>query len=380
VTRILHDVAVSVNHDDAVGLACSAYPVTCRRADGLLTCAYRAGSAQHGPDGIGVVRTSTDHGRSWSAPVIVFDGRDCDPPESYATSQVLAPCDGSLLVLFCVVVCTHPDHDFLDTEEGYAQELRYYRARSVDDGRTWSSPEPITFSLPQPSLCGRSFVFPDGELFINTKHKTPDGRCAMAGCFSNDHGRTFSPIVEFVTDPDGVVVYDEAYYTTFDDGEVLVLIWTFKSDRDNPNVLRILETLPVHRSVSRDRGRTWSAPQPTNIIGQLTCPLAVDGRTVIAASNHRREPAGILLWTSHDRGTTFEPNPLQMWDAREERVVAAPVSSLVPCDVSDDHRMESFTFGLPDLNDLDDGTYMLTYYATIDGELHVRACRFSLSP
>ncbi len=170
--------------------------------------------------------------------------------------------------------------------------------------------------------------------------------------------------------------------TTFDDGEVLALIFTFKPDRDNPKVLRILETLPVHRSVSRDRGRSWSAPQPTNIIGQLTCPLAVDGQTVIAASNYRREPAGIRLWTSHDRGTTFDANPLQMWDAREERVVAAPVSSLVRCDGSDadDHRMESFTFGLPDLNDLDDGTYLLTYYSTIDGELHVRACRFSLSP
>ena len=37
-----------------------------------------------------------------------------------------------------------------------------------------------------------------------------------------------------------------------------------------------------------------------------------------------------------------------------------------------------FSFGTPDLALLDDGSILLTYYATADGIIHVRACRFRI--
>ena len=377
--RIISDVAVSTN-DATVGRACSAYPV-CDRADsGLLACAYRAGSKQHSDDGQGVVQTSTDQGQTWSKPAVVFDGRDFDPPESLVSLQIVAAADGSLLVLFPAVVCTAPDKDMMDTEEGMAQERRYYRVRSRDDGRTWTEPERISFGVPRNGLSGRSFRLPSGELFINTPYWPREGVRIGGGCFSSDHGQTFSPIVDFHSMNTADRAYDEAYYTTFDDGEILALYWTWKQDTDNLKILRINETVPVHRSISRDSGRSWSDPEPTNLAGQLTSPLALDSTTVIAASNYRRDPAGIRLWISRDRGVSFDTDPIQLWDAGQERVIATPVSSLAAPQVNaEDHRMESFTFGLPDLTDLKDDTCLLTYYATIEENLHIRACRFALT-
>ena len=297
----------------------------------MIACNYRAGSAQHSADGIAVSQTSRDRGATWSDPVVVFDRSQLSPPETFITGQVLFAADGSLLALMSVVVTTRPDRDFIGTEEGAAQEARCYKAHSFDDGRTWTEPERLLLNVPH-SVSGRSLLLSNGELLINTPYKREDGVKMAAGTFSRDYGQSFDPIVDFHCDPDGVYAYDEAYYTVFDDGEILVLYWTWRPD---------------------------------------------------PASNYRRRPAGIRLWTSHDRGLTFEPDPLQMWDADQERLAGVPVSSLGQTHGAsagdEDHAMESFTFGLPDLSDLGDGTALLTYYATIDGDQHIRACRFAVS-
>ena len=379
--KVFHDVAVSAETDLAAGFGCSAYPVTSRCDDGLIACAYRAGSAQHSSDGLGVVQTSTDNGLNWSPVTVVFDGRNFNPPESLVSPQIIAPHDNSLLTLFPVTAITHPDHDILDTEEGLAQRRHYYKSRSVDGGQSWTEPERLTnISRTKIGLSGRSFVLPGGELFINTPHLNERGQGVVGACFSDDHGRTLSPVVPLFSDPSGEVNYDEAYYTVFDDDQILALYWVWKRDMKNLKVMRISETLPVHRSVSNDQGRTWTLPQPTGIIGQLTCPLAIDSKTVIAASNYRQKHPGIRLWISHDRGVTFDTDHVvQLWDATRQQVVAEPVSSIGTGSSEDEnHQMESFTFGLPDLNDLGDGTYLLTYYATVERSLHIRACRFTL--
>lgn len=380
--RIIHDVPVSVEADMAAGFACSAYPVSSRRDDGLIACAYRAGSAQHSSDGVGIVQTSTDNGRTWSPGVSVCDGRGLQPPESLISPQIVIPPDGSLLTFFPVIVTTHPDHDILDSEAGLAQQRRYYQSRSVDDGRTWTDLVQLTnMSGIKVGLSGRSFVLPSGELFLNTPHVDQEGTGVCGACFSDDHGVTFSPIRRVLTDPLGQVFYDEAYYTIFEDGQILALYWVWKRDRDNLQVFRIKETLPVHRSVSDDNGRTWSPPQPTEISGQVTCPLAIDSNTVIAASNDRDSNPGIRLWLSHDRGVTFDiADVVQMWDATQQRILGKPILVRQAGESSDqNHEMTSFSFGLPDLNDLGDGSYLLTYYATVENRRHIRACRFELT-
>jgi len=151
-----------------------------------------------------------------------------------------------------------------------------------------------------------------------------------------------------------------------------MLLWTFLQSGER--------TIDVHRSVSSDRGRVWSAPQGTGIQGQVTVPLALTSSVVIAASNHRGSPQGIQLWVSRDEASTWDSEPpVQMWDARGSRLLGQPAVDIpLASDGGVWDELESFTFGTPDLLALQDGSVLMTYYATLMGVIHVRACRFWL--
>ena len=80
--HVLHNVSISLACSiDGLG-ECCAYPVTARRLDGLIVCAYRCGSETHTYDGIAVARTSRDHGKTWSDSTILYNGLNLNPPET----------------------------------------------------------------------------------------------------------------------------------------------------------------------------------------------------------------------------------------------------------------------------------------------------------
>ena len=375
---VLSDVVVSNGTAEmGLGLHC-AYPACGEAPDGLILCVYRAGSQSHSYDGVTCAQTSSDQGRTWSQPVVLFDRRHTTPAESLVQPVALAPRDGLLLALTPTVVagstCAHP----LVSEAGLQFERRCYKCHSVDDGRTWSQPELLTH-LAGLSLAGKSCVLPDGHLFINAARTEPVGLRMNMACFSSDHGRTIGPPVELFQDPQWRWAYDEANYTTFPDGTMLGLYWTWRVN--DPQSMKISESAPVHRSVSSDLGRTWALPAATNLVGQISSPAALDDRTVLVASNYRYKPPGIRLWISHDRGQSFNPDRvLQMWDPQAGRITArAQETAPPPTDQGTTNAFEAFTFGLPELHRLADATLLMTYWCTCQGDVQVRACRFRLA-
>ena len=371
--EVIHDVAVSPNLERGDGDDCRAYPMMARTPDGGVFCAYRHGASKHSYDGKLVGQISADAGQTWSDPITLFDGTGRQPPESLVSFHILAAADGSLLAIFAVVLATEPDA-YLFTDRGRRQQRRIYKTRSRDGGRTWSPPRHVAqFDERQNGIVGKSLVLPDGEIFINSSCRRPEGNCAMTGCFSSDHGQTLGPMVDTVQDPQGKLNYDDPYYAVFPDGEIVGLFWTF--DRQSE------ETIAVHRCTSRDSGRTWSAPQPVGMLGQISVPLVLDDRRLLAACNFRQEPDGLRLWMSEDRGVTFDRHlPVQMWDAASRRLVAEPIQPNARATRNEGvwDALEKFSFGTPDLLDLGDGTILLSFYATAGGVIHVRTCRFKV--
>jgi len=71
-----------------------------------------------------------------------------------------------------------------------------------------------------------------------------------------------------------------------------------------------------------------------------------------------------------------------MWDAHEERMKGIPLNGGGTTEPKDDKTIWSalpgFTFGTPDLVAVRKNEFVLTYYATVNGVLHVRGCRFRL--
>ena len=97
--------------------------------------------------------------------------------------------------------------------------------------------------------------------------------------------------------------------------------------------------------------------------------------SVVAASNYRLPPEGIRLWGSRDRGESWAGlGPIQMWDPVANRMVGEPMAPSEEAAVDAGglwDALDRFTFGTPDLVLLNDGSLLMTYYATLKGITHV---------
>ncbi|MEO7649832.1 MAG: hypothetical protein ABIZ80_05150 [Bryobacteraceae bacterium] len=138
----------------------------------------------------------------------------------------------------------------------------------------------------------------------------------------------------------------------------------------------------MHRCVSDNDGATWSAPGGTGVLSQITTPLAMNETTCIAAANVRLGRQGIRLSLSADQGETWDPGCWLMWDPNRSEMLGERLGSPEPDAPTAEKiwdALPTYSFGTPDLLRLPDGTCLLTYYATIDGICHIRACRFQVT-
>ena len=370
--EVLYDVAVSKNTVDNIQLVTCAYPVTTLARNGIVFCIYRRGKKKHSYDGIWVVQNSKDNGQTWSEPVTIFDGRHLEPPEAMISGGICEAVDGSLVIVFTTIQVTKKDHHMF-SEEGFKQQYQHYIARSYNSGITWSAPELVEHASTFRMGISKPFVLPNGELLVPAERTLSNGVSAVCVSYSTDNGKRLGPFNDCITDPSAKLNYSDPRFTLLPNGKIMAMLWTFRQDNE--------ETIEVHQSTSEDNGRTWSKPQPVGYLGQITVPLILNFPIVIAASNYRWTPEGIRLWLSRDGGKTWlDELPIQMWDPHQNRILAQPM------ELYKDHSenkgvwkaLPGFTFGTPDLVALLDGTVLLSYYATVEGVTHVRACRFKL--
>jgi hypothetical protein len=367
---IRHDVAVSPNLATGDAANAAAFPGACCIGDAIV-CVYRRGSAKHSRDGVLLSQSSTDGGKSWTPPITIFDRMQDGEPESVHVGVVCA-CGGAALAFFKTVEAKNRDI-YIFSEEGRRLRQRAYLCRSVDAGRSWSVPVKIELQGgPRDTFLGsRPVVLPSGRLFIPVEATGEHGQQMIMGCFSDDGGRTLSPLFPIAHDATGELGFGDGKVAVLPDGRIVMLVWTYLNHTE--------ETIAVHRCVSPD-GCRWSTPEPTNILCQIMTPLGVGEQELVAAGNVRTHPAGIRLFRSVDAGATWIGTPIQVWDARQSKVTGVPlaINRTSSGDEGVWDALPSFTFGCPELTMLPDGDALLTYYAEVQGVTHVRACRIAI--
>lgn len=204
-------------------------------ADGTLGCVWFGGT-QEGVADIAVWFSRRENGQ-WSTPVKLSDD-----PERSEQNPILFPApDGTLWLLHTAQRSGHQDTAIVRCR------------RSSDGGRTWSAPEQL---------------FKDAGLFVRQPVVVHEGRW-LVPVF---HCRT-TPGVRWSGDHD-----DSAVMVSSDQGR----IWTehlvpgstgcvhmnIVPARDGKALLAFYRSRwadHVYRSVSTDGGKTWSAPQPTEL-------------------------------------------------------------------------------------------------------------------
>jgi hypothetical protein len=166
------------------------------------------------------------------------------------------------------------------------------------------------------------------------------------------------------------LIYFDPRPTRLADGRWICLFWTHDKQTD--------QALNTTAAWSED-GHTWTRPQPTALWGFPTLPLTLlDGRR-FAVYNYRRIPQGIRCAVSADGGKTWDMDgEYVLWDQQARRVTGALASAgrEREWEGSCMAEMLNWDFGVPDPTLLDDGSVLVTFYATqMDHVTHQRYVR-----
>ncbi len=140
-----------------------------------------------------------------------------------------------------------------------------------------------------------SIELPDGGLLLPLCD-APRYR-AVFHVTSSDNGENWSAPTPIAEEPGKE--FEEPAGLMLDDTRILMML------REN-------RTRILHRTISEDGGRTWSAPVPTGI-PEYPCQLLrlVDGR-VACVAGRRIKPFGIVFHVSDDGGFTWNPDRSMM--------------------------------------------------------------------
>ncbi len=265
---------------DAGAGAYEAFPDVCRLRDGRLMCVYYAGYGHVAlpndrlPRGGRVSCSySSDEGRTWSKPTVVYDG-----PEDDRDPSVVQLPDGTILCNFFSLSRPKKPGKSFDFEGSYL-------VSSTDGGKSWSAPRVIN----REHACSAPIrVLGNGELILGM-YGERDGVAYGGVVKSADQGKTWSALIKM--DNQGAYLDAETDLIELKDGSLYA-------------ALRGGKGAQMHWSRSRDKGASWTPCKPIGFAAH--CPYfhrSADGTILLA----HRIPATSLHY-SRDEGRTWSAN------------------------------------------------------------------------
>jgi Neuraminidase (sialidase) len=273
------------------------FPVAIRLKNGDVLAVLRGGAAHIGIKGrLDLVR-STDGAKTWSAPWVAIDENFDD--RNPAMGQLK---DGTVVLAYAVA--TNYDETGLRFKGGRNDRIfdGVYLMFSKDNGRTWTKPvrDPVIHKFydgkGQVSPYGKIVQLADGTVLMAVYFEFFDDRRNQSYLFrSKDGGKTWDEPVLLGAH------FNETGILALRDGRVLAAMRSEKGAS-----LSIIE--------SKDKGRTWSAPQQITKDSEHPADLIqlADGR-VLLVFGQRNAPRGVHAMISPDG---------RIWDGTKRIVLA----------------------------------------------------------
>ena len=300
------------------------FPDLCRLTDGRLLAVFYAGwdhvalPRKEWPRGGRIVSSlSTDEGRTWGAPRVVVDTEKDDRDPSITQLR-----DGRL-------ACTY----FTREATG---EVDTWMVFSADASLTWSAPQRIAagYAVSSPVRQLKS-----GRLVLGIYSENESTHQAFGAVVrSDDAGQTWS--APAIIDNAGARLDAETDLIELNDGT----LWAAQRGGSGA---------PMHQSLSRDGGVTWSRSEPLPF--QAHCPYL------------HRLPDGTLVLAVRD----FDPGPWKggttlRFSRDEARTWSAPT------------LVDRCGGSYPSMVNLADGSTLIAYYEEKTSRADVRVRRFRL--
>jgi Neuraminidase (sialidase) len=226
-----------------------AFPDACRLANGDILIVFYAGEGhvtfanENYPlcGRICMVRSSDD-GKTWSEPVVVYD--DLYENRDPHVSQLK---DGTIVITFFSLK-PYPVN-------GRTVLHRTQMIRSTDNGKTWID-DPASFSVENEDWYCSAPVreLEDGTLVFPVYHQDGDRELGWGGVFlSYDNGKNWSSVVPIGKEAN-LYLAAETDVIRLNDGAWMA-------------VLRGQKEIPMHYSISKDQGKTWSPAKSIGFAG-----------------------------------------------------------------------------------------------------------------
>jgi hypothetical protein len=241
---------------------------------------------------------------------------------------------------------------------------------SNDRGHTWSAPQVVPVDLPPEKytwngagtllqLSPNRWMYPLETWKPEGYEGPPDQKAAAV--FSSDRGRTWGELTVVADDPTGRLLWWDQMCAVLPDGRIYTLIWT--------HLYGTSDDLPNHRVISADQGRTWSRPQPTNLLGQVCTPIPLTDGRVAAIYNFRHDPEGISVAITEDLTTYDVEHEIVVFDAGAEATLGEPEGENFLA------KHMKIGFGKPGGVQLSNGDILTYFWCTSGGITHTRWVR-----
>ena len=334
------------------------FPTVTLLADGTLLATWRAGSTKDSADEMVEFARSDDGGQTWSAPwrpfaCPVLDGKQGTIKICYLTE--LAP-DHLLAAAMWIDRTTHPGQPLFNEETEGCLPMFIILADSHDFGASWSPWRvvPMPDEIGPASLTSPILKLADGSLAMSietNKHYYDRSRWMQKVVFfhSGDQGQTWHEPNTAGEDPTGRIFHWDLRCGVAPDGRVATFAWTYDT--------QTARYLNIHRRISTDHGRTWSAPEDLGFADQAARPAMLpDGRVMLAYVD-RFQSHSIRARLASSVDAPFAP--------ASEAVIYAHAEAATQDDSTGEllAEMALWSFGLPYAEALPDGNVLLVYYA-----------------
>jgi len=347
---------------------------------GELLHAMRVGQAKASRDGGCRIFRSNDHGKTWSETTPLIGSKEQDSTFGYFTAIPRRTRDGTLWAVSIRFRLADPEDPHYTVDNGGWLNGESLICRSSDRGQTWSKPQYLHPENPPGGFHNAAtgvVELDSGELmilfepfFTDTLQKL---RHEVVALYSRDHGETWGDQTVVARDPQDHLIYFDPRPAQLADGRWVCLFWTHEKRTD--------KTLNTTVAWSED-GRRWSEPAFTVLWGFPTLPLALPDGRLFAVYNYRRNPQGVRCALSEDGGRTWNMEREHvLWDQYARRVTGELARAGQERDWEGSCMAEMFTwdFGVPDPTLLDDGSVLVTFYATqMDHVTHQRYVRIQI--
>lgn len=335
----------------------AAFPNICQLPDGSLLAAYVIGEAFESVDCTSYTSRSTDGGKTWSAPKMMFDRAQFGRPFSDSCKVTVLP-DGRILALGYAYFRDNPELPVGNPATGGLLDDFVFYSVSDDNGETWSRLSMIDCAWgPHVEASAPLYVLHDGTWITPiTGFPAWDGTMTgpMAGraLRSCDQGKTWSDDAVCMIFDDPVTCYEQRM-CQLASGALICIGW-------NENTITG-QRLNNHFTVSYDNGITWSKPIPTGIQGQASSVCAIGGEKLLALHAVRRDTDRPGIY-----GCIVDFSD-RTWNTLEQVCLWEPAVPMV----KDTKMAEIFSFlkfGQPGATVLADGSVVMSFWYAQDGQ------------